>query len=170
MDFPMHLEDQASLKCPRCGKSFARKWTLNRHISEQHPSLLSEDEDENSEEETSEEETVDEEPTEESEPEDEESESEEEDLSDETQLSEQTINSLLHMIGAGELGMLQVTTESLQCFIKPIQDISDTELIVTTRCLVILKNLLLAAKADELVLTRVLYLDIINAIEKALIE
>lgn len=167
----MHLgEDNSPFICPRCNKTFVRKWTLHRHMNEQHSSILSEEE-EIEEEEIEEDEDIEGEETN-SENSQESAESEYSvDSNDDRILGKKTINSLLHMIGAGELGMLQVTTESLQCFIKlDAVDESNSEIIVTSLVLDFLKKLLLAAKADEIVLTVGLYLDIINAIEKGLFE
>ena len=167
----MHLaEDNSPFVCPRCQKTFVRKWTLNRHMNDQHSSVFSE------EEEVEEEQVEEEENIEESNSEETSSEASGEseysvDSNDNRILGEKTINSLLHMIGAGELGVLQVTTESLQCFITPDDiDDSNSPIIVTNLVLDLLKKLLLAAKGGEIVLTVGLYLDMINAIEKGLLE
>ena len=167
----MHLtEGNSPFICPRCEKTFVRKWTLNRHMNEQHSSILSEGED------VEEEQVGEDEDNEESNSEGANSETSVEseysvDSNDNRMMPEKTINALLHMIGAGELGVLQVTTESLQCFITPNDiDDSNSQIIVTNLVLDLLKKLLLAAKAGEIVLTVGLYLDIINAVEKGLFE
>ncbi|OXA42250.1 Retrotransposon-like protein 1 [Folsomia candida] len=190
--------DEDGFECPVCGKHFVRKWTLARHMKAKHNKRLCEDSDsddskrykicsedgsnqssadESEEEEGEEEDGSDAESSEDSEVEEEgsekadDSEDESSEKEDQEAISEKNIDCLLHLIGAGELGKLEVTTESLQCFIKPEKCPKDEDvnsIVVSSLVLSLLKKLLIAAKRNDVFLTDTLYMDIINAIEIAL--
>jgi hypothetical protein len=97
---------------------------------------------------------------------------EESDQGDELPLN--TINNLLHMVGAAELGKVELTTDALRVFItdEKSQDeeneneTSEPENIGSV-AIRFLKELLIAAKEKEILLSKSLYSDILDAIDKS---
>ena len=193
----------SNFNCPVCGKGYARKWTLERHLQthkdeengpesdeeENEDEAESRDDGNESDDEESdengdeEEENIDSESDEENEDEEEEDDSsseksdsdeDEEEGDDEENISSKTIDCLLHMIGAAELGKLDLNTDALRVFItdkkcdkNEDEDEQDEPQHIGSVAVRFLKELMVAAKDEEIRLSKSLYSDILNAIDKA---
>lgn len=152
-------------KCKTCGKRYARKWTMERH------KLTHQDSSDRSESSGSDEEEGDDENEEEYGSEEENEESEEE---EEESLSPSNIRCLLHMVGAAELGKIDLKTEALRVFVTVDEKCGDKEddndhkpPDVGPVAIRFLKELLIAAQYNEIFLTKSLYSSILDGIDKA---
>lgn len=146
----------STFDCPVCGKKFARKWTLQRHMkNHQHESEFSESD--------SEEETHDDEQ--------EETQSEENETEKRTTVMPiHTIECLLHMVGAAEIGKLDISTSALRCFVTMEKCLDAEDSITETigrNAVLAIKEILIAAKLGEIELSVSLYLEILDAIDRA---
>jgi hypothetical protein len=161
-------------QCETCGKRYARKWTMERHRlthqeSDDGSGSGSEGDDEDEEEggsEENEQESGIENNSDEEGSEDDGSEDEEEEP-----MSSNTIKCLLHMVGAAELGKLVIKTGALRVFVtddKKNNEDDENELpVIGPTAIRFLKELLIAAQDDEIFLTKSLYSNILDAIDKA---
>jgi hypothetical protein len=181
---PKNSKKSIMHKCDQCEKSFSRSWSLSRHKKSKHND--SEDSEMTNDSETEEsgtdssdnerngvesEESTNNSDTDNNDTEDSGTENSEAESEDAEIMTTETINCLLHMLGAAELGKLTVTTESLRCFISSDcsndeKEESDDGIEIENSAIRFLKDLLFAAKDEKIVLKTSLYFDILDAIDE----
>jgi hypothetical protein len=158
-------------ECLYCEKKYSRQWTLDRHMKT-HPEYdedSDEDEADSKKGDESESETEDDDNKEKSES-DAEEDDEMEVRDDDEIVPKSTVNCLLHMIGAADIGKLDLSTSALRCFVtkENSKDEEDENTdTVGPNVIRFLKEMLIAVKVGDITLKKSLYQDILDAVDQA---
>jgi len=154
-------------KCPHCPRRFSRGWTLKRHIQNQHQ--WSDPQSGGGDTESEHSETTVTETEDSNTSEDEETEQEE--------LSPEEVNKIRNLVAIGELGDIKLTKNALIALVPgndkrkyqsnsdDSEDVDDYQYEFGKQALIVLREMLTAAKRKHIILTRKLFFDVVDSLD-----